>query len=37
MFVGGSSVLDKVLNTMRAAEDITMSSGIYFPDLTIWR
>lgn len=35
-FLGGSSVLDKVLNTTRAAEDI-MSSGIYFPDLTIWQ
>lgn len=34
MFLGGFPVLDKVLNTMRAAKDRT-SSGIHFPDLAI--
>lgn len=34
MFLSGSSVLDKVLNTMRAAEN-KITSGIHFPDLAI--
>lgn len=34
MFLGGSSVLDQVLNTMRAAEN-KITSGIHFPDLAI--